>query len=90
MNIVPVPRISGAFLFKPTPHTDERGFFSRTFESDAVRTVGIDPSAFVQDSISRSVRSVIRGLHVRCGQGEAKDEQQEDAEAWEALALVVA
>ena len=27
-----VPRIDGALLFRPTPHVDERGFFSRTFD----------------------------------------------------------
>jgi dTDP-4-dehydrorhamnose 3,5-epimerase len=37
-----------------------------------MRTVGVDPNGFVQDSLSRSKRAVIRGLHVRGGQGEAK------------------
>jgi dTDP-4-dehydrorhamnose 3,5-epimerase len=37
-----------------------------------VRAAGIDPAAFVQDSLSRSVRGVVRGLHVRRGPGEAK------------------
>jgi dTDP-4-dehydrorhamnose 3,5-epimerase len=34
--------------------------------------VGIDPNGFVQDSVSRSRRGVVRGLHVRSGRGEAK------------------
>ena len=59
-------------LFRPTPHVDERGFFSRTFDRDVVRSAGIDPDAFVQDSLSRSRRGVIRGMHVRKGTGEAK------------------
>ena len=33
---------------------------------------GIDPAAFVQQSLSRSARGVVRGLHVRRGNGEAK------------------
>jgi dTDP-4-dehydrorhamnose 3,5-epimerase len=37
-----------------------------------MRAAAIDPGAFVQDSLSRSVRGVVRGLHVRRGQGEAK------------------
>jgi len=37
-----------------------------------MRDIGIDPAAFVQDSISRSARGVVRGLHVRSGKGEAK------------------
>jgi dTDP-4-dehydrorhamnose 3,5-epimerase len=67
-----VPRIDGAMLFRPTPHVDERGFFSRTFDREVVRSAGIDPAAFAQDSLSRSRRGVIRGMHVRKGAGEAK------------------
>ncbi len=72
MKVTEVPAIAGAFLFEPTPFTDERGFFCRTFDADAVRSVGIDPGAFVQDSLSRSVRGVVRGIHLRSGEGEAK------------------
>ncbi|MCX5144521.1 MULTISPECIES: dTDP-4-dehydrorhamnose 3,5-epimerase family protein [unclassified Streptomyces] len=72
MKATPVPEIAGAYLFEPTPHTDERGFFCRTFDADVVRSVGLDPHAFVQDSLSRSVRGVVRGLHLRSGAGEAK------------------
>lgn len=72
MDVIPVPRIMGALLFKPAPHADERGFFSRTFDADVARAAGIDPCAFVQDSVSRSALGVVRGLHVRRGAGEAK------------------
>jgi dTDP-4-dehydrorhamnose 3,5-epimerase len=72
MKAVPVPEILGAFLFEPTPHVDERGFFSRTFDADVARSVCIDPDGFAQDSISRSARGVIRGMHLRSGRGEAK------------------
>ncbi|WP_327633745.1 dTDP-4-dehydrorhamnose 3,5-epimerase family protein [Kribbella sp. NBC_00482] len=72
MEIVEVPRIAGALLFRPVPHADERGFFSRTFDRDVVKSAGLDPDAFVQDSISRSRRGVVRGMHVRSGRGEAK------------------
>jgi dTDP-4-dehydrorhamnose 3,5-epimerase len=33
---------------------------------------GVDPASFVQDSLSRSRRGVVRGLHLRSGAGEAK------------------
>src|SRR3954465_6596675 len=66
------PEIAGAFLFEPTPYADERGFFCRTFDSDLVRSVGLDPDAFVQDSVSPSVRGVLGGLPLRSGSGEAK------------------
>lgn len=69
---VEATQIPGLVVFRPTPHTDERGFFSRTFDADLARTVGIDPDAFVQDSLSRSRRGVVRGLHVRLGAGENK------------------
>jgi len=72
MKAVPVARIAGAWLFQPAPHVDQRGFFSRTFDSDVVREAGIDPSGFVQDSQSRSARGVVRGMHVRSRAGEAK------------------
>ncbi len=64
--------IPGVQVFTPTPHVDDRGFFSRTFDAAIVRDAGIDPYGFVQDSLSRSVRGVIRGLHVRTGAGESK------------------
>ncbi len=59
-------------MFRPSPHVDERGFFSRTFDAAVIRAAGIDPGSFVQDSLSRSARGVLRGLHLRSGRGEAK------------------
>jgi dTDP-4-dehydrorhamnose 3,5-epimerase len=72
VDVCPVPRIAGAVLFRPAPHLDERGFFCRTFDAEVMREAGIDPDAFAQDSLSRSARAVVRGLHVRRGDGEAK------------------
>jgi dTDP-4-dehydrorhamnose 3,5-epimerase len=65
-------RIAGVLEFTPSPHVDDRGFFSRTFDADVAREAGIDPDAFVQDSMSRSRRGVVRGLHIRLGEGESK------------------
>ncbi|HEX3966283.1 MAG TPA: dTDP-4-dehydrorhamnose 3,5-epimerase family protein [Trebonia sp.] len=72
MKAIPISRISGALLFQPAPHIDERGFFSRTFDSAVVREAGVNSDSFTQDSQSRSVRGTIRGMHVRGGAGEAK------------------
>lgn len=72
MRVDTVARIAGALLFVPTPHTDTRGFFCRTFDADVARAAGLDPSLFGQDSVSRSSCGVVRGLHVRRGDGEAK------------------
>jgi dTDP-4-dehydrorhamnose 3,5-epimerase len=72
MEIIEVAAIAGALLFRPEPHVDERGFFCRTFDRDVVAAAGLDPDGFVQDSVSRSARGVVRGMHVRSGAGEAK------------------
>lgn len=72
MKVIQVPRIAGALLFEPVPHVDERGFFCRTFDAAIMRDAGINPNAFVQDSLSRSALGVVRGLHLRRGAGEAK------------------
>jgi dTDP-4-dehydrorhamnose 3,5-epimerase len=72
VDVTPVPRVEGALLFRPSPHVDDRGFFCRTFDAEILRAAGLDPGAFIQHSLSRSVRGVVRGLHVRRGDGEAK------------------
>lgn len=64
--------IPGLVVITPQPHLDRRGFFSRTFDAGVARRAGIDPTAFVQDSVSRSAKGVIRGLHIRVGAGENK------------------
>ncbi|RDI55803.1 dTDP-4-dehydrorhamnose 3,5-epimerase [Nocardia mexicana] len=73
-------RIEGAELadvlvLTPDPFRDDRGVFTRTFDAaefDARLGVRGAAASFVQDSQSRSVRGVVRGLHGRAGRGEAK------------------
>ena len=72
VDVSAIPRIADALLFRPQPHVDERGFFSRTFDAEVARAAGIDPAGFAQDSLSRSARGVVRGLHIRRGDGESK------------------
>lgn len=64
--------IAGVSVLRPQPHHDERGFFTRTFDAAIARTHGIELGEYAQDSQSRSRRGVVRGLHGRSGQGEAK------------------
>lgn len=64
--------LDGALLFVPQPHHDDRGLFTRTFDTAVAAEHGIDGAAFVQDSQSRSQRGTIRGMHGRSGRGEAK------------------
>lgn len=70
MHVV-TTELDGVLVFEPTPHRDARGFFSRTSDDAVLAAAGIDPT-FPQDSQSRSVRGVIRGMHGRVGRGEAK------------------
>lgn len=74
--------LDGVLLFTPTAHYDGRGLFTRTFDTRvfdaalAARAAGagrpVTASDFVQDSQSRSHTAVIRGMHGRSGNGEAK------------------
>jgi dTDP-4-dehydrorhamnose 3,5-epimerase len=64
--------IEGVLLFIPTSHRDERGLFTRTFDTEVAAKAGLDPFAFLQDSQSRSWKGTIRGMHGRSGRGEAK------------------
>jgi dTDP-4-dehydrorhamnose 3,5-epimerase len=69
---VEATELSDVLLFRPSPHRDDRGFFTRTFDAEVAAAYGLDPAAFVQDSQSRSGRGTLRGLHGRGGDGEAK------------------
>ncbi|WP_327088043.1 dTDP-4-dehydrorhamnose 3,5-epimerase [Nonomuraea sp. NBC_01738] len=64
--------LDGVLLFVPTPHRDDRGLFTRTFDAALAAEHGLDPAAFIQDSQSRSRLGTIRGMHGRSGRGEAK------------------
>lgn len=64
--------LPGVLVFRPTPHHDERGFFTRTFDAAIAAEHGVAAETFGQDSQSRSRRGTIRGMHGRSGQGEAK------------------
>jgi dTDP-4-dehydrorhamnose 3,5-epimerase len=79
----PTP-IAGAYVVKPEPQTDERGFFARLWCKDEFARHGIaDP--MVQSSLSYTRRAgTLRGMHfawapsqeaklVRCGRGRVFD-----------------
>ena len=59
----------------PQPVHDHRGLFTRTFDADVFDDYLGRPGAsasFIQDSQSRSLEGVIRGMHGRGGPGETK------------------
>lgn len=66
--------LAGLLLLVPQPHRDDRGLFTRTFDASLFdqHMGGPISSTFVQDSQSRSLQGVLRGLHGRSGAGEAK------------------
>ena len=41
MKAIPVPEIEGVYLFEPTPHADERGFFSLAFQPEPDDVAGL-------------------------------------------------
>jgi dTDP-4-dehydrorhamnose 3,5-epimerase len=51
-----------AKLFIPDVYEDERGYFKETFSTNKYAALGL-ADVWVQDSVSRSKRDVIRGMH---------------------------
>jgi dTDP-4-dehydrorhamnose 3,5-epimerase len=62
-------------VLTPSPFRDDRGLFTRTFDAELfdahLGSPGLS-ATFLQDSQSRSVQGVVRGMHGRSGRGEAK------------------
>ena len=54
--------LPGVVLVEPEVYGDERGFFAETYKQSDFEAFGI-AERFVQDSHSRSVGGVLRGLH---------------------------
>jgi dTDP-4-dehydrorhamnose 3,5-epimerase len=52
----------GLLIIEPIVHSDNRGYFMESFNSDTFRKAGIS-FVPVQDNESKSVKGVIRGLH---------------------------
>lgn len=77
--------ISGLLIVVPQRFSDERGFFSESWNRDSLRSRGVDLPEFVQDNHSLSrLCGTLRGLHyqsppcaqgklVRCGRGRLFD-----------------
>ncbi|HEX7831025.1 MAG TPA: FkbM family methyltransferase [Thermoanaerobaculia bacterium] len=62
MRLTETP-LAGAFIIDIDPSHDERGFFARTFDADALRARGLDAD-FAQGSISFNPRKgTLRGMH---------------------------
>jgi dTDP-4-dehydrorhamnose 3,5-epimerase len=65
--------LPGVITFLPDrTHRDERGLFTRTFDASLAAAHDIVFGPLTQDSQSRSMPGVLRGLHGRSGKGEVK------------------
>lgn len=67
MKVTPTS-LSEVLMLEPRCFEDSRGFFIETFKEDAYLDAGI-AGPFVQDNLSRSGKSVLRGLHFQGRQG---------------------
>jgi dTDP-4-dehydrorhamnose 3,5-epimerase len=54
--------IPGVLIIEPEVFGDDRGFFTELYQADRYAASGIG-QRFVQDNLSRSVKSTLRGLH---------------------------
>jgi len=63
--------LEGVVVIEPTKFTDNRGFFVENYNENRYLNAGF-PSLTVQDNMSCSVRNVLRGLHLRQPNPQAK------------------
>lgn len=56
--------IEGLLIIEPKVYRDERGYFLESYHQERLKSLGINHH-FIQDNQSRSVRGVIRGLHLQ-------------------------
>lgn len=63
--------VPGVLLITPKVFGDARGFFVETYATERYVEAGID-ATFVQDNLSRSLKGVLRGLHLQHPHGQGK------------------
>ncbi len=63
--------IAGVLMLEPRVWQDSRGFFQETWNANEYRAAGVEID-FVQDNHSRSVRGVLRGLHLQARHPQGK------------------
>jgi dTDP-4-dehydrorhamnose 3,5-epimerase len=70
MNVIET-ELPGVLCVEPRRFRDPRGYFFETFRRDRYEALGL-PGDFVQDNVSFSERSVLRGLHFQNPQPQGK------------------
>lgn len=63
--------IEGVYVITPKQFKDDRGFFMETYNKRDYEAIGINCN-FVQDNHSKSVKGVLRGLHMQKQHPQAK------------------
>ncbi len=81
MNVVQT-ELPGVLLVEPRVFTDARGHFLETFQAARYAEAGIH-GTFVQDSLSRSIRGTLRGLHFQEPHGQGKLVQVLRGRVWD-------
>ena len=74
--------IPGVQLIVPVVHGDARGYLFESWQVDRYAAIGL-PTRFVQDNVSRSSGSVLRGLHVQHPYPQGKLVQVLDGEVFD-------
>jgi dTDP-4-dehydrorhamnose 3,5-epimerase len=64
-------QLEGVKVIEPRMYVDARGFFMETWNESRYRAANVS-GPFLQDSLSRSVRQVLRGLHYQVGRPQGK------------------
>ncbi|MCA9654951.1 MAG: dTDP-4-dehydrorhamnose 3,5-epimerase [Myxococcales bacterium] len=64
-------KLPGILVIDPDVFADDRGFFLETWAQRRYAEAGL-PQVFVQDNLSRSVRGILRGLHLQHPFGQGK------------------
>lgn len=74
--------LDGVLLLEHDVHADERGFLVEAWTRDGLAAVGVDAS-FDQDTLSRSRRGVLRGLHYQLRPPQGKLVRVLEGEIWD-------
>lgn len=64
MRLDPTP-LPGVFVLELEPIPDERGFYARTFDADALTEAGLDATVVHAGSSWNRVAGTLRGLHLQ-------------------------
>ena len=70
MNVIPTD-IESVLVIEPRLFEDKRGCFLETFQVQRFKSAGLDYT-FVQDNLSFSIKSTLRGLHFQISRPQAK------------------